>query len=226
MKREIIKIDDNLCNGCGECIPNCHEGAIQIIDGKARLVSELMCDGLGACLSHCPTGAITIETKEAASYEEIAECGCPGSKTLQFAAAGIKSENHSETEVPSQLAQWPVQLHLVSPEASYFHSSDLIVAADCVAYALGNFHRKYLKGKSLAIACPKLDNRQDMYINKIQSLIDLAKVNTLTVMIMEVPCCGGLMQMVQAAAGKANRKIPVKSIVVSVQGEILEEEWV
>ena len=297
MLREIIKINDELCYGCGACIPNCHEGALQIIDGKVRLVSELMCDGLGACIGHCPTEAITIEKREALSYDEVAVIkemvskgkntivahlkhlkehnesiylkegidfmkanekqigfgvneaikevlqlehtsgqevefnnsspyGCPGSKEMHFAPASVISENVPEKDIKSQLTQWPVQMHLVSPMASYFQGADIVIAADCVAYSLGNFHQKYLKGKSLAIACPKLDDNQEVYLQKIQMLIDQAKVNTITVMIMEVPCCGGLLHLVQTAALQSKRKVPIKSLVVSIQGEILNEDWV
>lgn len=297
MIREIVKIDETLCNGCGDCVPNCHEGALQIIDGKARLISDLMCDGLGACIGHCPLGAITIEKREAEAYDEqkvmaimvekgkntvvahlkhlvehnetaffeegltylkenreqlsfsfdevlseigggskvIANeaveplaCGCPGSLERSFnPAAGLAVANGSVAEdSPSQLSQWPVQMHLVNPEASFFRGADVVLAADCVAYALGNFHQKYLKGKSLAIACPKLDHGPDVYIEKIRKMIDDAKINTLHLMIMQVPCCGGLRQMVRMAQQQAQRKVPVKQSVVSVEGEILSEEWI
>lgn len=292
MKREIIKIDEELCNGCGLCIPNCHEGALQIIDGKARLISDLMCDGLGACIGHCPQDAITIETREAGEYDEIlvikdmiskgkntiiahlkhlkdnqlndyvkqgiqyleehkselnfdlnevkmevhgkptlqvdkhaeqgSACGCPGSAPKSFTV----ENNSGMGSMQSQLRQWPVQMHLINPAASYFKNSDLLVAADCVAFSLGSFHQNYLKDKSLVIACPKLDSGTDSYIEKLTRLIDEAKVNTIGVMIMEVPCCGGLLQMVQTAVSKASRKVPVKLTLVGIQGDILKEEWV
>ena len=293
MIREIVKIDEGLCNGCGNCVPNCHEGALQIIDGKARLISELMCDGLGACLGHCPEGAITIEKREAEDYDEevvIAQmiksgkntvfahlkhlqehnetgflkqatnylkanreslpfsikevhellhggegqrpqptpsggaCGCAGSAPQAFEAAGLKIAQ--QTEVPSTLTQWPVQMHLINPAASYFSGADLLVAADCVAFSYGNFHNDFIKGKKLVIACPKLDNSKEIYTQKLVRLIDEAKVNTITTVVMEVPCCGGLLQMVQMAAQMATRKVPVKLVVVSIQGEILNEGWV
>jgi Pyruvate/2-oxoacid:ferredoxin oxidoreductase delta subunit len=284
MKRKIINIDDEKCTGCEICIPNCPEGAIQMIDGKARLISDLFCDGLGACLGHCPEGAITIEEREAEPYNEkkvmeniirhgpntikahllhlkehnevnllkeaiqvlqeknleIPEgiapdqthaahthtpAGCPGAQSFTFAQDQKQAAGTSEN-IPSALTHWPVQLHLISPMAPYFQGSDLILAADCVAYALGNFHANHLKGKTLTIACPKLDEGQDIYSAKITALIDQAKINTLIVMIMEVPCCGGLLRLAQQAAEKAERKIPVKCIVVSRQGEILQEDWV
>ncbi|MBI5541839.1 MAG: 4Fe-4S binding protein [Bacteroidia bacterium] len=281
MKRKIVKIDEELCNGCSLCIPNCQEGALQIIDGKVRLISDLFCDGLGACLGHCPEGAISIEEREAEPYDERkvmeiiskqgentmiahlnhlkdhgeieyynqaleylkennisinlkteskmenhSQCGCPGSKTMSFDTK--PDGNTVETNVGSQkseLRQWPVQMHLVNPMAPYFKDSDLLLAADCVPFSMGNFHSTHLKGRSLAIACPKLDANQDVYIDKLVKMIDESKINTITVMIMEVPCCGGLLRMAQIALEKATRKVPVKSIVVSLQGEIIQESW-
>lgn len=285
-KRKIIKIDENKCNGCGLCIPNCPEGALQIIDEKARLVSDLFCDGLGACIGHCPEGAISIEERESAPYDEEkvmenivkhganttkahlehlkdhgekdllatainflkkkgidnpleaggsapksaaahghAPGGCPGARMMDFS-----SEEDTVTEEDgkraSQLRQWPVQLHLVPPQAPYFQGSDVVLAADCVAFSLADFHKDYLKGKSLAIACPKLDSDQEIYVEKIKTLIDEAKINTLTVMTMEVPCCAGLLMIAKKAAQEASRTIPVKHIVVSIKGAILQEEWV
>ena len=202
MKRDIIKIDEDLCNGCGQCVPNCHEGALQIIDGKARLVNDLMCDGLGACIGHCPEGAITIEK------------------------ASMQNDTVTILDQPSELRQWPVQMHLVNPEAPYFKSADLLLAADCVAFSMGDFHNKHLKGKSLAIACPKLDQETNSYIEKLTAMIDTAKVNTITVMMMEVPCCGGLLNMVKTALGRASRKVPVKKMIVGINGDVLQENWV
>jgi NAD-dependent dihydropyrimidine dehydrogenase PreA subunit len=296
MKRDILKIDDDLCNGCGDCVPNCHEGALQVIDGKVRLVSELMCDGLGACIGHCPTGAITIETREAEPYNEtrvmelmkdkgkntviahlkhlkdhgetgflqegvqylklhrdelkfsfeevISEVhnhgrkpepahvhhnggGCPGSRERVIENAPVAAAVAvAGTDQPSALRQWPVQMHLVNPGASYFRNSDLLLAADCVAFSMGNFHNRFLAGKSLAIACPKLDHGMETYVDKLTALIDNARVNTITVMMMEVPCCGGLLQIVKAAQAKASRKVPVKKTIVGINGEVLQEDWV
>jgi len=281
MKRNIIKIDEVKCTGCGLCIPNCPEGAIQILEGKARLVSDLFCDGLGACLGHCPEGAITIEEREAEPYDEAhvmekiiqqggatikahlehlrahkeddylmqavqvlrqkglhnplvafegAACrdghggDSPGSRARQ--SIRPSTEEVPAVVGPSQLTHWPVQLHLISPEASHFQGADLLLAADCTAYALGDFRKDYLKGKALAIACPKLDAEQDVYLGKITILIDEAKINTLTVMIMQVPCCSGLFRLAQVAVKQAKRKIPLKCIVVGIQGDILKNEWV
>ena len=292
MLREIVKIDEEICDGCGQCVPNCHEGALQIIDGKARLISELMCDGLGACLGHCPQDAITIEKREAEEYNEevviaqmiksgkatvfahlkhlqehgengylnealnyikanrnempfkISEvhellhgdkeekhniagtgCGCAGSAPQSLNVAGIKMAT-PERDVPSALTQWPVQMHLINPAASYFRGADLLVAADCAGFAYGNFHNDFIKGKKLVIACPKLDQGKDIYIQKLTRLVDEARVNTITVVIMEVPCCGGLSQMVKMATQMASRKVPVKEVMISIRGEVLKEEWV
>jgi len=151
--------------------------------------------------------------------------GCPGARTMSFAAQSGSDEGKEQVSGKSELRQWPVQMHLINPRAGYFQYSDLVLAADCVAFALGNFHQKWLKGKTVAIACPKLDEGHEVYIQKLQSLIDEAQINTLTVMIMQVPCCGGLLQMARAAAQQATRKVPIKAVVVGIQGEILQEEW-
>ena len=290
MKREIIKIDEQKCNGCGLCIPNCHEGALQIVDGKARLISDLMCDGLGACIGHCPQGAITIEKREAEAYNEtlvmeemitkgkntviahlkhlkdhneqgflkegmqylkqnedkldfkISEIinevmkeeakqhsgcggGCPGSAPVDLRPV-IESKPQNEDSHYSALRQWPVQMHLINPAASYFINSDLLLAADCAAYSCGNFHSKLLNGKTLAIACPKLDQGLNVYLEKLIKLIDESKINTITVAIMEVPCCGGLLQLAQTAVKNAKRNIPLKLIILGIDGNIIKEEWV
>lgn len=307
MLRKIIRIDEDKCNGCGLCIPNCHEGALQIIDGKARLVSDLFCDGLGACIGHCPEGAIDIIEREAEPYNETivmeqmakmgrntilahlehlrnhneealmkeaiayikqndidlgpeaeneapkkvaatfstlheaikqtkeqngSACGCSGSAPMDFRIDMDKVNTAGAAVVvtsspaPSELRHWPVQFHLVNPNASYFQGADVVMAADCVAFAMGDFHDRLLKGKSLVIACPKLDSNKEVYIEKLTSMIASAKINTLTVPIMEVPCCGGLLQIAKIAVEQAERKIPVKKIVVGIKGDILQEEWI
>ena len=333
MERDIIRIDEDKCNGCGQCVPNCHEGALQVIDGKVRLVSELMCDGLGACIGYCPEGAITIEKREAEPYDEIAVIsemvkkgpntviahlkhlkdhheygyleegttwlevhskelsfsldevlsavngkggqgtaasgapgapgdntargghgphtghggpgghdghgphaghgghghhggGCPGSAERIMTPAPAFIAASGTAEGPSQLTHWPVQMHLVNPNSPAYRGADLLLAADCVAFSLGSFHGSFLKGKALAIACPKLDHGTETYIDKLTVMIDTARVNTITVMMMEVPCCGGLVQMVRAALAKASRKVPVKAIIVSIDGKILQEDWI
>lgn len=245
-KRKIVKIDESKCNGCGLCVPNCAEGALKIVNGKAKLTSEIYCDGLGACLGHCPQGAITIEERAAKPFDEEAvnshllkeekqmhqkarhahvHSGCPGAMAMDFREEAPSKNQTPAVETKSELRQWPVQLHLVSPLAPYFQGADVLLAADCVAYSLGNFHSGCLKGKSLAIACPKLDDGQEAYVEKIRSLIDDAKINTLTVMTMEVPCCSGLVTLAQSAAQEAKRKVPLKNITVSLRGEVLNEEW-
>jgi Fe-S-cluster-containing hydrogenase component 2 len=235
--REIIRIDEERCDGCGLCIPACAEGAIALVDGKARLVSEVLCDGLGACLGHCPQGAITVERAEAAAFDEaavtrhlgkpaareahtVAFAACPGSRELSFESAAPRAGG-DETARPTALRQWPVQLHLLSPDAPHFRGADVLLAADCVAYAVGDFHRDHLAGVSLAIACPKLDTHQDVYLRKLVALIDDAAIASLTVMVMEVPCCGGLLRLAEAAAAQAAREVPVRSLVVGIRGDIL-----
>ena len=214
MVREMVKIDDSLCNGCGLCVPGCHEGALQIIDGKARLISDLMCDGLGACIGHCPQDAITIERREAVAVAVAA-------------VLPVETHDHASHANASQseLRQWPVQLHLINPQAPYYRNADVLIAADCAAYALADFHQRHLKGKSLAIACPKLDSDLDVYINKITAMIDHAGINTITVMVMTVPCCGGLLQIAKSAVSAPQRNVPVKLMVVSIEGSIVKEEW-
>jgi len=274
MERQIIRIDEEKCDGCGVCADGCPEGALQIIDGKARLVSEITCDGLGACVGDCPQGAIEVETREAAPYSErvtldniipmgantlkahlkhlhhhaqtaylkeaeayLAEKGvpipdykekvmhqCPGSAPRSLERAPAAAE--AREGLQSQLTQWPVQMHLISPMNPVFHGADLLLAADCVAFAMADFNQKCLPGKKLAIACPKLDTNQESYLAKLTALIDEAEVNTITVMIMEVPCCGGLLRTAQMAAQAASRRVPIKAIVVGVDGEIRKEQWV
>ncbi|MBI5882407.1 MAG: 4Fe-4S binding protein [Elusimicrobia bacterium] len=251
MKRKIVRFDDEKCDGCGICVNACAEGAIQVKDGKARLVKELYCDGLGACLDVCPRDAIIIEERDAPAFDQGAvekhlkklgrpippppqlapagpghgggHGGCPGSRMMDFGAGNAAG---ASGDVSSQLSQWPIQLHLVSPAAPYFQGADVVLAADCVAYSLGDFHGKHLKGKKLAIACPKLDDGQEAYLEKLVALIDESDINTLTVMIMQVPCCRGLLGLAQRALESAKRKIPLKAVVVGIQGGVLSEEWV
>ena len=152
--------------------------------------------------------------------------GCPGSKAMSFAAAGAVPVTDTNIKQPSTLEQWPVQMHLINPNAPYFKKSDMLLAADCVAFSLGDFHQTWLKGKTIGIACPKLDSNMEVYVEKLVHLINIAELNTITVMKMQVPCCGGILQMAKLAMQKADRNIPVKSVTVGIQGEILEEEWV
>lgn len=255
--RNIIRIDEGKCDGCGLCATACAEGAIAIVGGKARLVSETYCDGLGACLGECPQGAITMVQAEAAAFDEAAvathlgaqrkahtasdpeptprvplvipeaasHAGCPGSRAMSFAAAGEQPASETGSR-PSHLGQWPVQLHLLSPAAPYLAGADLLLAADCVAFSVGDFHKDWLSGKKLAIACPKLDSNQEVYLDKLVAMIDSARVNTITVMIMEVPCCRGLLQLARTAVARAQRKVPVKSVVIGLHGQVLDQQWV
>jgi NAD-dependent dihydropyrimidine dehydrogenase PreA subunit len=241
--RDVITIDESLCDGCGDCVTSCAEGALRVIDGKARLVSEVYCDGLGACLGHCPQGAITVVRREAAPYDQAAVArrlersatpalpmmrpsglGCPGSEPRSLpvvtSAASSSEALHATT---SQLRHWPVQLHLVSPIAAAFDGADVLLAADCVAFAHPSFHDTLLAGRSLAVACPKLDSHQDVYVEKLVAMIDRAGVRSLTVAVMEVPCCGGLIRLAQTAAERAARRPPMRAVVIGVNGEILGE---
>ena len=262
--RPIVRIDEAKCTGCGDCIPSCAEGAIRIIDGKARLIAENLCDGMGACLGHCPEGAIIVESRQADAFDESAvqvhlklldngraahgrvhkpangaramtnaephaqqpaAGACPGARMMNFAEPDADA-GAAEGTRPSQLRQWPIQLHLASPGAPYFQGADVLLAADCVAFAVGDFHKDHLAGHSLVIACPKLDQGQEIYRQKITALVNEAKINTLTVMIMEVPCCGGLLRLSQEAVAQTDRKVPIKCKVVGVQGNIVHEQWV
>lgn len=298
MKREIIKIDEELCNGCGLCIPACPEGALQVIDGKARLVSDLMCDGLGACIGECPEGAIQIERREAEPYNEkavireivkfgentvvahlkhlldhnemgyfeeaidyldhasnlnfdvelalekvyeksmsgsCATSGCPGARSFDFDIDLGEVEKAGNADIPvavssveikSELRQWPVQMHLINPNAPYFREAEVVLAADCVAFSVGNFHQKYLKGRSLAIACPKLDQGKEIYVEKLRVMIDEAQISSLNVLVMEVPCCSGLVHIASLAREAASRKVPIKKTVIGIKGDVLLEDYI
>jgi ferredoxin len=273
--RNIIHIDEEKCNGCGVCIPNCPEGALQLIDGKARLVSDLFCDGLGACIGDCPLGAISVVEREAEPYDErkvmvnivkqgantikahlqhlkshgedklhaiaidylkehgiaIPEecddeqmvCGCPGTLAKFFerkptAKTDVKADDASAQ--PSSLRQWPVQLHLLNPNAGYFDDAELLIAADCVAYAYGDFHRQALDGKILAIFCPKLDQSNEAYIEKLAEIFRRHRIKSVTVLRMEVPCCGSTAGIVQQACERAGVRHDIKVQVVGIDGEV------
>lgn len=301
MLRKIVNINEELCDGCGLCVPECHEGGLQIIDGKARLISDLFCDGLGACLGHCPQGAITIDVREAEPYNELqvmdyivkgrsnvikahlehlidhneleyfqeaveylkingiespeikssnshaelvsasnssrketlkqvqgdnlpkhSACGCPGSKEMSF-ATDEQVEDDETGKRKSYLTQWPVQFHLVSPYANYYQNSHLLLTADCVPFSYPDYHKDFLNGKSLAVACPKLDSNQQVYMDKLLAMINEANLQSITVMIMQVPCCSGLYQLAQRAIQESGKNIPLKVVVIGINGDILKE---
>jgi ferredoxin len=285
MLRKIIDINEDKCDGCGNCVPACAEGALQIIDGKARLISDLFCDGLGACIGECPTGSMTIIEREAEPYDErkvmdyivkggpnvikahlehlrdheefdyvvialeylqekgipnpltangetperVAKekphhhgGGCPGSKTMSFEAPAVEETDETEQR-PSHLTQWPIQFHLISPQAAYYQNSNLLLAADCCAFAYGDFHKDFMKDKSLAIACPKLDSNQEVYFEKLKLMINESNLKSITVLIMQVPCCSGLVHLVQEAIEETGAQIPVNAVIVGINGKILKE---
>ena len=251
--RQIIEIDEELCDGCGDCVTACAEGAIQLIDGKAKLISDIYCDGLGACIGDCHAGAIKIIEREADGFDEEAVAvhlskiraaeeplaaarslnilnpinvggggGCPGSRaqTLQPAPAV------REGELPvasSQLRHWPIQLHLVPPTAPFFQDADVLLAADCVPFAVADFHQRYLAEHSLAIACPKLDHNQEIYLEKLVAMIDSAQIRSMHVMVMEVPCCSGLVRLVDEARKRATRQVPIRCTVIGTDGGVRHE---
>ncbi len=271
MQRQIIRIDESTCDGCGICCDGCPEGALQLIDGKARLLSEITCDGLGACVAECPQHAISVETREAAPYDECltldallpqgpntlrahlahlyqhgqttylrqalgylaergipvpeyrprpAPHGCPGSAARTFEGLPVPHQSpNAGGSLRSQLAQWPIQLHLISPANPVFKGADVLLVADCVAFAMADFNQRYLPGKKLAIACPKLDQGMDIYLDKLTALVG-AGVKSMSVMIMQVPCCSGLARLAQTAVARAGRPVPVTTIVVGLEGEI------
>lgn len=228
MKRKIIHIDEDKCNGCGQCVPACHEGAIRIVDGKARLAADSLCDGLGACLGECPQGAIRIEEREADAFvppqEHQAEpLGhvCPGSMMRDFRAAPKKEPMGAQGPVQSELQQWPVQLKLLNPSAPFFRDADIVVSADCAAFAYGDFHRKFLKGKVLVIFCPKLDDDLESYVEKLAAVFKANTVRSVTIVRMEVPCCGGTSQIVEEAVKRSGKNVIMKEYTISLQGAII-----
>ncbi len=251
MKRKIIRIDEEKCDGCGLCVPACAEGAIQIIDGKARLVAENLCDGLGACLGDCPRGALTIEDREAEPFDEEAvkahlenqgkgaerevqsepkvqpvPCGCPGSRMEVIPVRDRRKRGpggDGSTLQPAELTNWPVQLTLAPVKAPYFEGADLLVSADCVAYTYADFHRRFLQGRTLLIGCPKLDNAE-AYLGKLADIIMGSNLQSITVLHMEVPCCSGLVAVVKEAVRRSGKALPLKTVKVGIEGDIKSEE--
>ncbi|MCK9151786.1 4Fe-4S binding protein [Methanobacterium alcaliphilum] len=269
MKRDIIKIDEDKCTGCGECITGCPEGALQVIDGKARLISDLFCDGLGACIGTCPQGAIQVEKREAEPYDEskvmknivkagpnvikahlqhlqehgedkiLSEaidylnknnieipdyeekplaCGCQGSMTQELERVGKSEES---VILSAELKNWPIQLQLLNPNAPYLKNADLLLAADCAPFAYANFHQRFLKDKVLIIFCPKLDKTIEEYIDKLASIFEKQNINSITIVHMEVPCCGGIEVIVKRALEQAQKNIIIKDYTISMNGEIV-----
>ena len=222
MIRKIIKIDEEKCNGCGLCAAACHEGAIGMVAGKAKLLREDYCDGLGDCLPACPTGAITFEEREAPAYNEAAVLaakklksgGCPGSACQQLHTAAATG-----ADAPSQLTNWPVQIKLAPVNAPYFDGADLLIAADCTAYAYGGFHGRFMAGKVTLIGCPKLDGVD--YAEKLTQILQYNDIRSVTVARMSVPCCGGLSYAVQTAVAGCGKQIPLTVTVISPDGKII-----
>jgi len=250
MLRKIVRIDPDKCNGCGECVPSCAEGAIKIIDGKAVLAADNLCDGLGACLGECPLNAITVEEREADEFDEAAVeqhlaaqgrpapahphaaqqaapahhhqhagGGCPGSRTMSFNRPGETMAPAQNTSRQSRLAQWPVQLHLVSTTAPYFQGADLLITADCVPVAYADYHEDFLKGKAVVMGCPKLDDN-NFYTDKLTELFSKSDVKSVTVLKMEVPCCGGIAVAARQALAASGKQIPFREVTIGIQGQI------
>lgn len=232
MIRKIIKIDEEKCNGCGACALACHEGAIEMIDGKAKLTRENYCDGLGDCLPACPTDAITFEEREAPAYDEAAVLaskqqkgmqhtpgGCPGMRSMSLKKE-TPVETKTESVAESCLMQWPVQIKLVPVQAPYFEGRNLLIAADCTAYAYGNFHNDFMKNHITLIGCPKLDAGD--YTEKLTEIIRLNNIKSVTVARMEVPCCGGIENAVKRALQESGRFIPWRVVTISTDGKLLE----
>lgn len=283
MKRKIIEIDQEKCNGCGQCASSCPEGAIQMVEGKAQVVGEFLCDGLGACIGECPVGAIKIVEKEAEPYNELKViqnmiqkgenvvlahlkhlydhgqttwynqainflkekgfntenykshienkkeefcCSHATEKTISREKDEKDKEDLDNLKIPSMLSNWPVQLHLVNPNAPYFKNADLLIAADCTAFSYGNFHNQFLKGKILIIACPKLDNNKEIYIDKLTILFNEMDIKSITIAIMEVPCCHGLVQIVKEAILKSKKNFTFELVIISLHGKILSQKSV
>ena len=245
VKRQIIEIDEDKCDGCGQCVPACAEGAIEIIDGKARLVAEKYCDGLGACLGECPNDALNIVDQEADEFDEEAveeylktkeadhtheedtmACGCPSTLIQSFTPArSCQDANQpmSQDVGTSALSHWPVQIQLVPPTAPFLKGADILVAADCTPFAYRDFHRDFIDGKVVMVGCPKFDDAQE-YIRKFADIFSTAGIRSITVVVMEVPCCSGLPTIIRKGMEKAGKKIPMDQVVIGTRGEVLERE--
>ena len=241
-KRKIIEIDEDKCNGCGACVTQCAEGALQIIDGKAKVVNDVFCDGLGACIGECPTDALKIEERDAPEFDEeavmehekhgkkeepvgIEPCGCPSHNPMILTATQAKSKHakrggRPSAELPPELTNWPVQWRLVTPSMPFFKGKDILIAADCVPFAYRDFHGKFLTGKPVIIGCPKLDDAQG-YLDKLTDIFKDGTPKSVTLVHMEVPCCHGLQRIVDEAVKRSGKNIPVKTTVVGIKGHII-----
>ena len=239
-KRNIVVIDEDKCNGCGLCVSACAEGAIQLVNGKAKLVIDTYCDGLGACLSECPQDAITIKQREAVDFDEKAAkehmarmqetkqslvqidkaCGCPGANARTIDRSTENHKRPAGESVPSALTNWPVQIHLVPVNAPYLHGADLLISADCAPFAFADFHTKLLPGKILLIGCPKLDD-PNVYVEKLAHIFADSGVKSVTIVRMEVPCCGGLTQIIKKALAISGANIPVTEVTIGISGDII-----
>ncbi|MBN1827848.1 MAG: 4Fe-4S binding protein [Deltaproteobacteria bacterium] len=241
--RKIITIDEEKCDGCGHCVPACAEGALRIVNGKARLVNDTFCDGLGACLGDCPRGAISMIEREAEAFDEKSAhraaahlgngmvetsampCGCPSSMIEIFDRPDYPQNTGGKklpAESPSALSHWPVQIRLVPPTAPFLRNADLLVTADCVPFAYGSFHEDFLKGTAVLVGCPKFDDVQTC-VNALTSIFEQASVRSITVVVMEVPCCQGLPKIVERALEQSGKKIPLRKVTISRQGKMMED---
>lgn len=237
MKRKIVSIEESKCNGCGLCINACHEGALQLVNGKAKLISEDYCDGLGNCLPDCPTGAITIEEREAAAFNEEAvakhiennntplevplACGCPGSQARSIVKEKVPETITHQVKSESELRQWPCQIKLVPVNAPYFDNAHLLVAADCTAYAYAGIHQDFMRNKISIIGCPKLDEID--YTEKLTEILKRHEIKSVTVLRMEVPCCGGMVSAVKNALLNSGKMVPWNVVTISTDGKVLED---
>ena len=232
--RNIINIDEEKCNGCGQCVVDCAEAALQVVNGKARLIKEIYCDGLGACLGSCPTGALTVVQRESDPFDEAETekhmhkakknkeefCGCPGSRPIDFTEKA--GNQHVQAETRPELTNWPVQLKLVATNAPYLNGADLLLAADCTAFSAVNFHSRFIKDKKVLIGCPKLDDAQHYY-EKLTEMFRDNSIKSVTVVRMEVPCCGGLAYVVKQAIEASKKEVPYTEVVIGIKGDIVGE---
>jgi NAD-dependent dihydropyrimidine dehydrogenase PreA subunit len=237
--RKIIEIDEELCTGCGDCVPDCAEGSLEIVDGKARLVADKLCDGLGACLKSCPTGALTIVEREADEFDEeavevfLAEkkkkeagapaMGCPSPRLQSLQPSPCDTANVPGSQEGSTLSHWPIQIRLVPAAAPFLENCDLLVTADCTAVSYPNINRDFVNGRVVMMGCPKFDDAQ-MYVDRFTEIFNTGKVNSVTTLIMEVPCCSAMLQIIKKARDDAGSSVPVRQVVISTQGNIINDQ--